>query len=188
MLGRNMIKFCSGDFSPESVPSDSQHLDPLLATASKSPPAQVSAQGLDGTFPCKLLPFLNKSHICLQGPVECQQFLFLSHHAACCRPGFMWPFSHIHVTRYPSSESGLVPGRIGDEKFLPAGPCSWFKEQSYLCHCRLPATAGGVCWQRVFCFLAYIVPISKIGRLPSWAEITNGSWASSLCLTSVFSP
>ncbi|KAJ6652983.1 hypothetical protein lerEdw1_010252 [Lerista edwardsae] len=47
MLGRNMIKFCSGDFSPESVPSDTRHLDPLLATASKSPPAQVSTKGLD---------------------------------------------------------------------------------------------------------------------------------------------
>ncbi|XP_060108620.1 long-chain fatty acid transport protein 1 [Heteronotia binoei] len=47
MLGKNMVKFWSGDISPESIPSDTKHLDPLLALASKSPPAQVSAKGLD---------------------------------------------------------------------------------------------------------------------------------------------
>ncbi|XP_054859660.1 long-chain fatty acid transport protein 1 [Eublepharis macularius] len=47
MLGKNMIKFCSGEMSPESVPADTKHLDPLLALASKSPPAQVPAKGLD---------------------------------------------------------------------------------------------------------------------------------------------
>uniref|UniRef100_A0ACB8EM10 Uncharacterized protein n=1 Tax=Sphaerodactylus townsendi TaxID=933632 RepID=A0ACB8EM10_9SAUR len=47
MLGKNMVKFCSGDMNPESVPSDTKHLDPLLAQASKSPLAQVSPKGLD---------------------------------------------------------------------------------------------------------------------------------------------
>nr|XP_056714202.1 long-chain fatty acid transport protein 1 [Euleptes europaea] len=47
MLGKNMVKFCSGDMSSESVPSDTKHLDPLLAQASKSPPAQVSPKRLD---------------------------------------------------------------------------------------------------------------------------------------------
>lgn len=48
ILGKNLVKFCSGDFNLESVPQDTKHLDPLLASASKSPPAQVSAKGLNG--------------------------------------------------------------------------------------------------------------------------------------------
>ncbi|KAL8164146.1 UNVERIFIED_CONTAM: hypothetical protein K2H54_046718 [Gekko kuhli] len=47
MLGKNMVRFWTGDVSPDSVTSDTRHLDPLLALASKSPPAQVSAKGLD---------------------------------------------------------------------------------------------------------------------------------------------
>uniref|UniRef100_A0A8D0GJL6 Long-chain-fatty-acid--CoA ligase n=1 Tax=Sphenodon punctatus TaxID=8508 RepID=A0A8D0GJL6_SPHPU len=47
MLGKNMVKFCSGDFCPESVPAETRHLDPLLGAASRSPPAQVPAKGLD---------------------------------------------------------------------------------------------------------------------------------------------
>ncbi|XP_077779836.1 long-chain fatty acid transport protein 1 isoform X2 [Podarcis muralis] len=46
-LGKNMVKFCSGDFKPELVPPGTKHLDPLLAKASTSPPAQVPAKGLD---------------------------------------------------------------------------------------------------------------------------------------------
>ncbi|KAH0628960.1 hypothetical protein JD844_010628 [Phrynosoma platyrhinos] len=49
-LGKNMVKFCSGDFRPESLPPDTKHLDPLLAKASKSPPAQVPTKGLDGNI------------------------------------------------------------------------------------------------------------------------------------------
>lgn len=52
ILGKNMTKFCSGDFRPESCPPDTKHLDPLLAQASKSPPTHVSTKGLDGMFPC----------------------------------------------------------------------------------------------------------------------------------------
>ncbi|XP_030052973.1 long-chain fatty acid transport protein 1 [Microcaecilia unicolor] len=37
LLGKNMLKFCSGDFNPEVVPAGSEHLDPLLGAASKSP-------------------------------------------------------------------------------------------------------------------------------------------------------
>ena len=50
MLGKNMAKFCSGDYNPDAVPAGSSHLDPLLSTASKSPPAQVPVKGLDGNF------------------------------------------------------------------------------------------------------------------------------------------
>uniref|UniRef100_A0A8C6VP79 Long-chain-fatty-acid--CoA ligase n=1 Tax=Naja naja TaxID=35670 RepID=A0A8C6VP79_NAJNA len=46
-LGKNMTKFCSGDFRPESCPPDTKHLDPLLAQTSKSPPTHVSTKGLD---------------------------------------------------------------------------------------------------------------------------------------------
>lgn len=48
MLGKNMAKFCSGDYNPEVVPAETRHLDPLLSTASKSPPTQIPAKGLDG--------------------------------------------------------------------------------------------------------------------------------------------
>lgn len=48
-----MVKFCTGDFRPESIPLDTKHLDPLLAKASKSPPAQVPDRGLDGMFSYK---------------------------------------------------------------------------------------------------------------------------------------
>nr|XP_033780203.1 long-chain fatty acid transport protein 1 [Geotrypetes seraphini] len=37
LLGKNMLKFCSGDFDPGVAPPGSEHLDPLLAAASKSP-------------------------------------------------------------------------------------------------------------------------------------------------------
>ncbi|KFP04736.1 Long-chain fatty acid transport protein 1, partial [Calypte anna] len=47
MLGKNMAKFCSGDYNPEVVPLETQHLDPLLSTASKSPPTSIPAKGLD---------------------------------------------------------------------------------------------------------------------------------------------
>nr|XP_048688012.1 long-chain fatty acid transport protein 1 isoform X2 [Caretta caretta]XP_048688014.1 long-chain fatty acid transport protein 1 isoform X2 [Caretta caretta] len=47
MLGKNMVKFCSGDFNPDSVPVETKYLDPLLSTASKSPPDQIEAKGLD---------------------------------------------------------------------------------------------------------------------------------------------
>ncbi|XP_039370466.1 long-chain fatty acid transport protein 1 isoform X6 [Mauremys reevesii] len=47
MLGKNMVKFCSGDFNPDSVPVETKYLDPLLSTASKSPPDQIAAKGLD---------------------------------------------------------------------------------------------------------------------------------------------
>lgn len=50
MLGKNMAKFCSGDYNPEVVPAETRHLDPLLSTASKSPPAQIPVKGLDGNF------------------------------------------------------------------------------------------------------------------------------------------
>ncbi|XP_053224801.1 long-chain fatty acid transport protein 1 isoform X4 [Podarcis raffonei] len=46
-LGKNMVKFCSGDFKTELVPPGTKHLDPLLAKASTSPTAQVPAKGLD---------------------------------------------------------------------------------------------------------------------------------------------
>nr|ABC73704.1 fatty acid transport protein-1 [Gallus gallus] len=47
MLGKNMAKFCSGDYNPEVVPAETRHLDPLLSTTSKSPPTQIPAKGLD---------------------------------------------------------------------------------------------------------------------------------------------
>ncbi|KAM6471367.1 long-chain fatty acid transport protein 1 isoform 1-T2 [Liasis olivaceus] len=47
ILGKNMARFCSGDFRPESSPPDTKHLDPLLAQTSKSPPTHVSTKGLD---------------------------------------------------------------------------------------------------------------------------------------------
>ncbi|KFU89382.1 Long-chain fatty acid transport protein 1, partial [Chaetura pelagica] len=47
MLGKNMVKFCSGDYNPEVVPVDTRHLDPLLSTTSKSPPTQNLVKGLD---------------------------------------------------------------------------------------------------------------------------------------------
>uniref|UniRef100_A0A674ID88 long-chain-fatty-acid--CoA ligase n=1 Tax=Terrapene triunguis TaxID=2587831 RepID=A0A674ID88_9SAUR len=50
MLGKNMVKFCSGDFNPDSVPVETKYLDPLLSTASKSPPDQIAAKGLDGNI------------------------------------------------------------------------------------------------------------------------------------------
>ncbi|XP_009954850.1 PREDICTED: long-chain fatty acid transport protein 1-like, partial [Leptosomus discolor] len=50
MLGKNMAKFCSGDYNPAVVPVDTRHLDPLLSAAAKSPPAQTPAKGLDGNI------------------------------------------------------------------------------------------------------------------------------------------
>ncbi|NWI68522.1 S27A1 protein, partial [Todus mexicanus] len=50
MLGKNMVKFCSGDYNPDVVPAETQHLDPLLSAASRSPPTQVPVKGLDGNF------------------------------------------------------------------------------------------------------------------------------------------
>ncbi|KAM8987133.1 long-chain fatty acid transport protein 1 [Ara ararauna] len=47
MLGKNMAKFCSGDYNPALVPVETRHLDPLLSTASKSAPAQIPGKGLD---------------------------------------------------------------------------------------------------------------------------------------------
>ncbi|KFQ55480.1 Long-chain fatty acid transport protein 1, partial [Nestor notabilis] len=48
MLGKNMAKFCSGDYNPAVVPVETRHLDPLLSTASKSAPTQIPGKGLDG--------------------------------------------------------------------------------------------------------------------------------------------
>ncbi|XP_010121230.1 PREDICTED: long-chain fatty acid transport protein 1 [Chlamydotis macqueenii] len=48
MLGKNMAKFCSGDYNPDVVPVETRHLDPLLSTASTSPPTQIPIKGLDG--------------------------------------------------------------------------------------------------------------------------------------------
>lgn len=45
-----MAKFCSGDYNPDVVPVETRHLDPLLSTASKSPPTQIPVKGLDGNF------------------------------------------------------------------------------------------------------------------------------------------
>ncbi|KAM6233244.1 long-chain fatty acid transport protein 1 isoform 2-T2 [Porphyrio hochstetteri] len=47
MLGKNMAKFCSGDYSAGVVPAYTRHLDPLLSAASKSPPLHVPIKGLD---------------------------------------------------------------------------------------------------------------------------------------------
>ncbi|NXI42847.1 S27A1 protein, partial [Galbula dea] len=47
MLGKNMAKFCSGDYHPGLVPAETKHLDPLLSTASKLAPAQAPGKGLD---------------------------------------------------------------------------------------------------------------------------------------------
>ncbi|NXT54733.1 S27A1 protein, partial [Pluvianellus socialis] len=47
MLGKNMAKFCSGDYNPGVVPAETKHLDPLLSTASKSSPVQAPLKGLD---------------------------------------------------------------------------------------------------------------------------------------------
>ncbi|XP_042658809.1 long-chain fatty acid transport protein 1 isoform X2 [Tyto alba] len=47
MLGKNMVKFCSGDYSPGVVPAEARHLDPLLSAASRSPPTQIPVKGLD---------------------------------------------------------------------------------------------------------------------------------------------
>ncbi|XP_008941388.1 PREDICTED: long-chain fatty acid transport protein 1-like, partial [Merops nubicus] len=47
MLGKNMAKFCSGDYTPGVVPAETRHLDPLLSAASTSPPPQVPGKGLD---------------------------------------------------------------------------------------------------------------------------------------------
>ncbi|NXN09343.1 S27A1 protein, partial [Indicator maculatus] len=47
MLGKNMVKFCSGDFHPAEVPPDTKHLDPLLRSTSTSAPMQIPGKGLD---------------------------------------------------------------------------------------------------------------------------------------------
>ncbi|XP_027525892.1 long-chain fatty acid transport protein 1 [Corapipo altera] len=47
MLGKNMEKFCSGEYNPDLVPVDTKHLDPLLNSAPKSPLAQIPSKGLD---------------------------------------------------------------------------------------------------------------------------------------------
>ncbi|NXN95684.1 S27A1 protein, partial [Rhinopomastus cyanomelas] len=46
-LGRNMARFCSGDFDPATLPPNTQHLDPLLSAASTSAPAPLPVKGLD---------------------------------------------------------------------------------------------------------------------------------------------
>ncbi|NXF95426.1 S27A1 protein, partial [Eubucco bourcierii] len=46
-LGKNMAKFCSGDFHPAEVPPDTKHLDPLLSSSSTSAPPQSPGKGLD---------------------------------------------------------------------------------------------------------------------------------------------
>ncbi|KAK2510833.1 Slc27a1 [Columba guinea] len=47
MLGKNMAKFCSGEYNPDVVPAETRHLDPLLSATAKSPPTQVPLKGLD---------------------------------------------------------------------------------------------------------------------------------------------
>ncbi|NXJ86324.1 S27A1 protein, partial [Trogon melanurus] len=47
MLGKNMVKFCLGDYNPAVVPAETRHLDPLLSAAAGSPPAPIPAKGLD---------------------------------------------------------------------------------------------------------------------------------------------
>ncbi|NXX99776.1 S27A1 protein, partial [Centropus bengalensis] len=46
-LGKNMAKFCCGDYDAAAVPADTRHLDPLLTSASTQIPAQIPAKGLD---------------------------------------------------------------------------------------------------------------------------------------------
>ncbi|NXG20069.1 S27A1 protein, partial [Grallaria varia] len=47
MLGKNMEKFCCGEFDPELVPADTKALDPLLNSAPKSALSHVPEKGLD---------------------------------------------------------------------------------------------------------------------------------------------
>ncbi|NWR81770.1 S27A1 protein, partial [Centropus unirufus] len=54
-LGKNMAKFCCGDYDAAAVPADTRHLDPLLDVASNLPPAQIPAKGLDGNSSWDLL-------------------------------------------------------------------------------------------------------------------------------------
>ncbi|XP_072458580.1 long-chain fatty acid transport protein 1 isoform X1 [Notamacropus eugenii] len=46
-LGKNLVKFCSGDFGPEGVTPDTHLLDPMLSEASTAPPVQVPPKGMD---------------------------------------------------------------------------------------------------------------------------------------------
>ncbi|XP_020850514.1 long-chain fatty acid transport protein 1 isoform X3 [Phascolarctos cinereus] len=46
-LGKNLVKFCSGDFGPEGVTPDTHLLDPMLSEASTAPPMQVPPKGMD---------------------------------------------------------------------------------------------------------------------------------------------
>uniref|UniRef100_A0A7N4NUM6 Long-chain-fatty-acid--CoA ligase n=1 Tax=Sarcophilus harrisii TaxID=9305 RepID=A0A7N4NUM6_SARHA len=46
-LGKNLVKFCSGDFGPEGVTPDTHLLDPMLSEASTAPPMQVPHKGMD---------------------------------------------------------------------------------------------------------------------------------------------
>lgn len=47
-LGKSLLKFCLGDLGPESVLPDTQLLDPILAEAPTTPPAQAPGKGMDG--------------------------------------------------------------------------------------------------------------------------------------------
>lgn len=47
-LGKSLLKFCSGDLSPEGVSPDTQLLDPMLKEASTAPLAQSPGKGMDG--------------------------------------------------------------------------------------------------------------------------------------------
>lgn len=47
-LGKSLLKFCSGDLSPEGVCPDTQLLDPMLKEASTAPLAQSPGKGMDG--------------------------------------------------------------------------------------------------------------------------------------------
>lgn len=46
-LGKSLLKFCSGDLSPEGVCLDTQLLDPMLKEASTAPLAQSPGKGMD---------------------------------------------------------------------------------------------------------------------------------------------
>ncbi|XP_038627040.1 long-chain fatty acid transport protein 1 [Tachyglossus aculeatus] len=46
-LGKNMVKFCTGDFGPEGISPDTHLLDPLLRAASRAPVDPVPDRGMN---------------------------------------------------------------------------------------------------------------------------------------------
>lgn len=49
-LGKSLLKFCSGELSPEGVWPDTQLLDPMLKEASTAPLAQSPGKGMNGEY------------------------------------------------------------------------------------------------------------------------------------------